>query len=116
MGNEEAWDALARLSSDIRIEVMQEFDPGPNTRDICGKLCGFASSVARKGAGKSAPARTPSHAPPWSQSLWGSSQAGQPRRRHGDSVAEQFADRWQLDEGSRALLRGLTPDAQRRVI
>ena len=29
---------------------------------------------------------------------------------------EQFASRWQLDEGSRALLRGLDPTAQAIVI
>eukprot|EP00931_Biecheleriopsis_adriatica_P076059 TRINITY_DN49808_c0_g1_i1.p1 TRINITY_DN49808_c0_g1~~TRINITY_DN49808_c0_g1_i1.p1 ORF type:complete len:584 (+),score=123.06 TRINITY_DN49808_c0_g1_i1:32-1753(+) len=130
--NRAAQDVLDRLPPSVRTRVMQEFAPGPSTNDVFGKFCGFANSVARgKGAdsGKGSRGLPPLGAPVRSESSRGLPPLGAPVRstggkgfgssqngngRHADLDA--FADRWDLDEGSRALLRGLDANTQARVV
>merc|ERR1719443_1235880 len=50
-GNAQAIDCLERLSPEVQARVMREFDARADTRDIAGKLCGFANSVARAAGG-----------------------------------------------------------------
>jgi len=98
--NPTAWEVLSKVNPTVRARIMREFDPKQDTRDIFGKFCGFATSVARAAAG-GALGRVPAPALV---------------HRAVTNDPEQFASRWQLDEGSRALLRGLDPTAQAIVI
>uniref|UniRef100_A0A7S1M287 Uncharacterized protein n=1 Tax=Alexandrium catenella TaxID=2925 RepID=A0A7S1M287_ALECA len=143
--NPSALDVLHRLHPPVRARVMREFAPAADTQDVFGKFCGFASSVAKgaaKGGGASAmggkggapggkgfasalpPLRAPSlHGPVAGQGGHGPgsylnshSAVSLPRQSAGGMTPEQFADKWQLDAGSRALLSGLDPAAQATVI
>jgi len=127
-GNHTAVDVLRRLHPPVRARVMREFAPGHDTHDIFGKFCGFSASVAKAAAKEGAsglpPLKAPSlhlaiasqgsHLPAASRaaptiSAW-------PRPAAGGMTPQQFADKWQLDPGSRALLSGLDPEAQATVI
>lgn len=122
-GNQTALDVLGRLQPAVRARVMAEFAPGHDTNNVLGKLCGFATSVARAAvkefAGGLPPLRTPPAcvAPPQLHDVFRAAPLIQPLRGEGLAMApDDFADRWNLDEGSRALLRGLEPDVQATVL
>lgn len=114
-----AADVLSRLHPPVRARVMTEFAPGMDTRDVLGKLCGFATSVARAAAKEGAAQLPPLSRPPLvaprkeaeRQPIYPLSHGG--RRQ---MTPDEFAEMWQLDEGSRALLRGLEPEVQATVV
>jgi len=110
-GNTAAKDILQGLLPAVRDRVMREFAPAPGTRDVLRLLAGFANSVA-KAAGSEAPPQSP-HGNPAPQA--GNSQADSASTA-ADQDPEEFATRWQLDEGSRALLRGLSDEAKATVM
>jgi len=135
-----AAEVLQRLQPAVKQRVMHEFAPGQDTRDVVGKFCGFAQSVARSsqagashaplrvGIGPATSFRAPAGLPPLRspaavarQAPLGGGFGGRSgsyggHSRGGALAADQFADRYQLDEGSRALLRGLDPAVQATVI
>jgi len=119
-GNQTAVDVLRRLHPPVRMRVMREFAPGQGTQDVLGKFCGFAVSVAKSAAKEGAshlpPLRAPSRhvAAPWAQPSRATNVPS--HAATGSMTPEQFADRWQLDAGSRALLSGLDLNAQATVI
>jgi hypothetical protein len=98
-----ARETLSRLDDHAAGKVMREFLPGQDTRDIVGKFCGFANSVANAPAGEG---RSPQGGFPSRHS------SRPPPAQHADDFAEQ----WMLSESSRALLHGLTADVQAVVI
>jgi len=103
--HEQARNVLKRLHGHVRARVMQEFAPGEGTRDVFGKFCGFANSVARTAVKEVQPMwEAPRSSTPWHRG------GGQLSRS--SSSADRFAEQWQLDEGARALLRGLAPEIQ----
>lgn len=102
--HEQARNVLKRLHGHVRARVMQEFAPGEGTRDIFGKFCGFANSVAKAAVHKVQP-MWEAQPPPFHRG------SGQISRN-----VDRFADQWQLDEGARALLRGLAPEIQAIVM
>lgn len=122
-----AAEVLERLAPDTRARVMREFAPAPGTRDVFKLLCGFANSVNRT---SSAPPSVRPIAPlrvAAPNVLFGgeSPEAFAPPSHDGvavnatsmhDDGCEEFALRWQLDEGSKALLRGLSPETREAVI
>jgi len=119
--NQTAMDVLRRLHPPVRMRVMREFAPGHDTQDVFGKFCGFSASVAKaaakEGASQLPPLRASSQHtahPPLAQPLWGSTLSAP--AASGSMTPEQFAEQWQLDAGSRALLSGLDPKAQAAVI
>lgn len=132
-GNQTAVEVLSRLQPAVRERVMVEFMPGQDTNNVLGKLCGFATSVARAAAREVAnglpPLKAPgSSAPP--PLLAGGHGHGHGGHGLGHGVAraphgggggapqplDQFAARWRLDEGALAMLRGLDPDIQAAVM
>lgn len=130
--NQQAKDVLKRLHGRVRGRVMQEFLPQEGTTNTFGKFCGFANSV-QKAAAREAfpPTASYGYGAGYGASAAiytgyagakGSASAGYGGNGKGkgyaraSSSAEQFAQQWQLDEGSRAVLHGLPADVQAIVI
>lgn len=119
-----ARDALRRLPPVVRARVMREFMPAQNTNNISGKFTAFAASVGRaamEGAGQ----MTSFGRPPFERPPFGAAMGPRGKGGYGMNVApwprqpplwEAFADSWFLDEGSRALLKGLDPPVQAVVM
>lgn len=115
-----AVEILYGLAPDVRDKVMREFAPSPRTRDVFKLFVGFANSLSRAAAdgvpmgdynsySASADADGGGYTMQQADPLFdtGGQQQVDP---------ESFADYWQLDEGSRALLRGLSDDVKAVVI
>lgn len=120
-----AVDVLARLTEPVRLRVMREFGPKEDTANMLGKFCGFANSVSRAAASGRGPAAPARGLPPLAvPSAYRGAAPGRSfvpaapayANRGGHMSADQFANKWQLDEGSRAMLRGMDPEAQAAVI
>lgn len=125
-----AREILHGLPPEVRARVIHEFAPAPSTRDVFRLFAGFASSVARglwgagarqrqpplaSGALQPGPEAVPQLAPPHDfNAQYGASHGSGPGAGPPESE-EDFVQRWQLDEGSKALLRGL-PDDIRSVV
>lgn len=142
---QKAVEVLLGLQPTVRARLMQEFAPGHGTHNVLGKFCGFARSVAGASAAGRAPPpsagggsfarwQPPSGAalpplrapasfgggggrPGYSGSFGGGGSSGSGGfAGGGEADAERAAARWGLDEGARALLRGLNPEARATVI
>jgi len=126
-------EILHNLTPEVRSRVMREFAPAPGTRDIFRLFAGFANSVSRTASAENSapPLRPPrplvtSTLPvrpvtsgtvgpvPLAPTLHSGGVAGV--RAGVSCTPEEFAERWQLDEGSTALLRGLPEDIKAVVM
>jgi len=135
-----ARELLQSLPPEVKARVINEFAPAPCTRDVFKLFAGFASSVARAmgapvvGAGIGPrPWNQPTGATPLQElgvldgmlpmTVVASHEVSAGVAGNSSchpNVApclteEEFINRWQLDEGSKALLRGL-PDHVRAVV
>lgn len=82
-----AHDLLRSLPPDVQATVMAQFDPKGDTKNVTGKLLGFARSVA---AGR--------------------------QHLHKMQIVDSFAMYWGLDEGTVAFLHGLPEEVKAKVI
>jgi len=131
-----AMELLQSLPPEVKVRVINEFAPAPSTRDVFKLFAGFAASVARAmgvpgiGAGIgprpwNQPTGIPEGTAPWDNGMTAvasSDLSGGVAGNSGghpsvapSSTEEEFINRWQLDEGSKALLRGL-PEHVRAVV
>jgi len=110
---------FARVPAEVRARVVADFAPRAGTRDLLRLFVGFVTAVSRKMQtgevyGQS-PASFQSMAPS-APSLHHRAPVGPAGGGVNPNDTEGFADRWGLDAGSRALLRGLPDEARWRCI
>jgi len=121
-----ARELLQSLPPEVKLRVLNEFAPAPSTRDVFKLFAGFASSVARAlGAVPLSESGVPDETFPVDThvtavashdfSAGGAGNSGCHPNVAPCLPEEEFIQRWQLDEGSKALLRGL-PEHIRAVV
>lgn len=109
----EALGLLESLPEDVRLGIIQDFQPRSDTWNPSGRLHAFVRARLKELELEGVSVATES-LPPWRTSKL-ASERGRSNAPEGDDV-DEFVTRWELDRSSEEMLRALPDDIRSRVL